>query len=141
MKFHANALIAICITLFMFSSTPVIAGDLELRRKMAMEIVQIAKDENILDYTIDTILSNLETVQQTKMKKLLAKHLDGEEFYSRWIDIFADVFSEEELSALVGFYSTPIGRSIARNRMRANARVASTLSEMVRASIEKEKQN
>ena len=133
MKFHANVLIAICITVFMFSSTKVIAGDLELRRKMAMEIVQIAKDENILDYTIDTILSNLETVQQTKMKKLLKKHLDGEEFYSRWIDIFADVFSEEELSALVGFYSTPIGRSIARNRMRANARVASTLSEMVRA--------
>jgi len=141
MKFRASILIITCIALFTFASMPAMADDLEIRRKMAMEIVEIAREEKILDYSIDTMLSHLPPVQRKKMDALLEKHLDGEEFYSRWIEIFVEVFNEEELSALVSFYSTPVGRSIARNRLRANARVASTLSQMVRESIEKEKQN
>lgn len=52
---------------------------------------------------------------QSRMQRYLDKKLLWDNFRKQYADVYTAVFSEEELKAMVDFYSSPVGKKVQRN--------------------------
>lgn len=128
--------IALCLCIILSANTAR-AGDAESRRAKAMEMADLVQQEGLIELTIDIMAENSPEANRDKLREFVSKHLDREVFIAGFVDIYVDTFTVEELDVLLALYSTPIGRSIAAKRLRANARIANTLVRIVRENIAK----
>ena len=94
------------------------------RRKMAEELLLTMKVDTELAATYDRIkaaqqeqMQSLGAPQdsaavemQNKMMDMMAQEMSWAKLKSEYIAVYAELFSEEDLRALVDFYRTPVGQ-------------------------------
>ncbi len=131
-----SSLTAILFTLA-FGITPANASDLNARLDKASEMILILEKEGTLDQALTMVFASAPEANREELRQVLDGYLDREALYAEWSRIAADIFTIEEIDALISFYSTPVGRSILKKRLQMNQRVAVSLMEMVTKSIEK----
>ncbi len=131
-----SSLTAILFTLA-FGITPTNAGDMNARLDKASEMIFIVEKEGTLDQALNLVFKSAPEANREELRQLLDGYLDRKALYAEWGRIVADIFTIEEMDALISFYSTPVGRSILKKRPRMNQRVAASLVEMITKSIEK----
>ena len=131
-----SSLTAIWFTLA-FGITPANAGDMNARLDKASEMILIIEKEGTLDQALNMVFMSAPEANRAELRQLIDGYLDRKALYAEWGRIAADIFTIEEMDALISFYSTPVGRSILEKRLQMNQRVAVSLMEMVTKSIEK----
>ena len=129
--------IAVVFFTLAFGTTPVIAGDLDARLNKVSEMFFIVKEEGTLDQASNMVFETAPEANREELRQVLDGHLDRNTLYAEWGRIAADIFTIEEMDALISFYSSPVGRSILEKRLEMNRRMATSLAETVTKSIEK----
>ncbi len=122
---------------FAFGITPANAEDKNARIDKANEMIRIVKQEGILDRSLEMVLEGTPKAQRDGLRQILDEHIDRKILYAEWGRIAADIFTIEEMDALISFYSTSVGRSILGKRLLLNKRIAVSLLEIVTKSIQK----
>jgi uncharacterized protein len=127
--------IAVCVLLAAFALSIIMPGRLfadELsHRKKAEEFMVLVETEKMMAGSFDQLKSmeteKLGTVaypgknpeKDKELKKRVADYLDERlnwnNFKDSSIDVYAKLFTEEELKILVDFYSSPVGRKVVDN--------------------------
>ena len=130
------SLAAILFT-FAFGITPASAEDINARIDKANEMIFIVKQEGILERSLEMVLEGTPKAQRDELRQILDEHIDRKALYAEWAKTAADVYTIEEMDALISFYSTPVGRSILEKRLQLNQRIAVSLVEIVAKGIEK----
>ncbi len=79
-------------------------------KEMTAQILSQIKDMQMAQF-MNTVSSEKDrTVFQEKMMDFLTKELNWENLKSDYVNLYAEVFTEEELNGLADFHSSPIGQ-------------------------------
>ena len=114
-----SSLTAIWFTLA-FGITPANAGDMNVRLDKASEMILIIEKEGTLDQALNMVFMSAPEANRAELRQLIDGYLDRKALYAEWGRIAADIFTVEEMDALISFYSTPVGRSILKKRLQMN---------------------
>lgn len=119
----------LCSSLFLGSA--VAFADEMSHRKLAGDFMMLTGVEELMNHTFRALKeSQLKRVSELKyegktpekdrklqdrMQKYLDERLVWSNFKKSYEEVYTAVFSEEELKALVQFYSSPVGKKIQKN--------------------------
>ncbi len=115
------------LILFLIFATSAIAGEAN-HQKAVLKLLEITNAQKLIDQTLDSI--NQMVAQQFKSMNLPSKGQEAsdrireeimtwfseffvwEKMQKLYIDIYTDVFTEQEINGLIDFYQTPLGQKM-----------------------------
>ncbi len=98
------------------AAVPLMVTANEGARKAANELLKVVRFEKIMD---DSINGAVQTIKQmdpnmskheTAIRDFYQKYMGAESLYKEVADIYAEVFTENELKEIVAFYKTKTGQ-------------------------------
>lgn len=87
------------------------ADDLEQRRKLARELHDIKHVKDHIRETIAGVAKSLPSVEQEDFKKYIELKVDFDALEQKSIDYTAEIYTADELQAMVDFFGSREGRS------------------------------
>jgi hypothetical protein len=125
-RIFAYALILILVVLI--TTPPRLLADETSHREVARQVMLLINTENMITPALDQLreqqMKKLKGIaypgkspeKDSELKQRVADYLEKKLSWSNlqdgYIDVFAGIFTEEELKELLDFYSSPVGRKL-----------------------------
>jgi len=129
-------LMAICILILCTSSA---FADEQSHRKLAEEYMVLSEVEQMMEQPFRNLKEGQlkkvaelsypgktpekDKILQDRLKAYMDKKLVWSTFKQAYADVYINVFSEDELKALVQFYSSPVGKKVQKNGLELRRKV------------------
>ena len=123
------------LALFMFPARTMGADDMAQRLEKANEMAFIIEEQGILDQGLKVYLQSVQDSQREDLRNVLDIHFDSDDIINRLIPIIAEIYTTQEMSAMIDFYSTPTGRSVLQKRSLATQKMSEAISQSILDSI------
>lgn len=116
------------VLLTLMMATSMVNADATKQRALAEEMLEVSQASSVLDNMskqVDAMFA--QTVQQMNLTKdkqaeaekyqqrlntIMKEELSWDKLKGQFVDVYVDVFSEEELEELVAFYKSPLGQKL-----------------------------
>ncbi|UZE95658.1 DUF2059 domain-containing protein [Alkalimarinus alittae] len=120
--------IRIVVLLSLMVSASLANADADRQRLLAEEMLEVSQASSVLDNMsaqVNAMFS--QTVQQMnlseekkaeaakyqqRLNEIMEEELSWSKLKGQFVDVYVDVFSEEELKELVAFYKSPLGKKL-----------------------------
>lgn len=106
---HILPVILLCLV-----SMPAFAqdGDLSARRELSAKMHEIWPVRTRVEEALDSVAENMPEGDRASFKAQMRKAVDYKQLETESVDAMAAIYTEAELKAMIGFYSSPEGRAI-----------------------------
>lgn len=116
------------VLLTLIAATSMANADVAKQRALAEEMLEVSQASSVLDNMskqVDAMFA--QTVQQMnltgdkqaeaekyqqRLNTIMKEELSWDKLKGQFVDVYVDVFSEEELEELVEFYKSPLGQKL-----------------------------
>ena len=116
------------VLLSLIAATSMANADVAKQRALAEEMLEVSQASSVLDNMskqVDAMFA--QTVQQMnltgdkqaeaekyqqRLNTIMKEELSWDKLKGQFVDVYVDVFSEEELEELVEFYKSPLGQKL-----------------------------
>lgn len=116
------------VLLTLMMATSMVNADATKQRALAEEMLEVSQASSVLDNMskqVDAMFA--QTVQQMnltedkqaeaekyqqRLNTIMKEELSWDKLKGQFVDVYVDVFSEEELEELVAFYKSPLGQKL-----------------------------
>jgi hypothetical protein len=121
-----------------FTSIPVMAQDaatMATKMELAQEYSKLVPVDSDIEKTVEQLALQVPVSQRTQFKSILDRTIKADRLKSASEMALVDIFTAEELAALIAFYKTPEGQAIKDKMPEYQGRIQPVLEGMIKDSV------
>ena len=131
-------LLIVALTVTSILSAPAIAQESDITEKMALarDYTTSFPVEDDITAAIDNMVLQVPTADRVLLKSILERNINIERLQTASELALTEVFTEEELKALVAFYKTEEGRAVKEKMPVYQQKIQPVLEDMLRQALQ-----
>jgi len=132
-----KSLALMSVLFFIVSPSFAVAQDVnvEARRALSAQLHEVWGVRDDVKRLVETISSRIPEEQRAPFREYMSKVLDLEKIKAISVQSAVDVFTEDELRAMVAYYTSDAGQSAEKKRERYNEKITPLIQQMMQEGM------